>query len=414
MYATDARHPNPGLQQKLQALYELRGGPTIDLTIRKPYMDLLAALGDPHKHLPPVIHVAGTNGKGSVIAMLRSIFEAAGYKAHVYTSPHLVRFNERIVIAGREIADGPLEELLDEATRLNEGSGLTFFEITTAMALSAFARYPADICLLETGLGGRLDCTNIVEKPAATIITRIGYDHMEFLGNSLEKIAAEKAGILKPRVPCILAPQENPVIEQVIAAKAAELGCPVYKTDPAAGAPTNMAGSHQRDNAATATTCVRLLTGFDIPETALQQGLKNVRWPARLQRLNIPVLPEGAELWIDGAHNESAANALGAQAAHWAKSDCKPLHIVLAMMKRKDPVAFMAPLRQYADKITCVAIPGEPGAFSPQELAAVLGGTHINVTPSFENVLRNNIQPGERVLIIGSLYLAGLVLSHYG
>lgn len=418
MYAADARHPNKSLEEKLQALYALRGGPSIDLTIREPYRKLLAALGNPQDRLPPVIHVAGTNGKGSVIAMLRAIFEAAGYKAHVYTSPHLIRFNERIVLAGRIIDDALLEDLLDETVAANDGGALTFFEITTAMAFLAFSRTPADILLLETGLGGRLDCTNVVAQPLATIITRIGYDHMEFLGETLPQIAAEKAGIMKPGVPCVLAPQAAGEIEAVFEDRAAMLHSPLVHAAAKNIPPTNMTGPHQADNAATALACLAQLGGFSIPDDAIRTGLQNVRWPGRLQQIRHQDLPPGSELWIDGGHNESAAQALAAQAALWAKQDGRPLHLILGMMNRKDPRAFIAPLLPYTRGISCVAVPGEPLAYGPGELAALLqtdGGPDIRAEEDLYKALEMAKGEGapRRTLITGSLYLAGFALDFF-
>lgn len=411
MYVADARHPNSTLEDKLRSIYELRGGPSIDLTIRKPYLDLLAALGNPHQSLPPVIHVAGTNGKGSVIAILRSIFETAGYNVHTYTSPHLVRFNERIALAGQEISDDYLEGLLDETLAANQGADLTFFEITTALAFLAFSRTKADICLLETGLGGRLDCTNIIEKPLATIITRIGFDHMEFLGETLQQIATEKAGIIKTEVPCILAPQTSPDIDAVFEQKAKERNSPLIKADTRKALPTNLTGPHQQENMAATLACLQQISGFDISQKAIETALQNVSWPGRLQQISHPDLPLHCELWFDGGHNESAAKAIATQAALWQKQDDKPLHLMLGMMKTKDPQAFIKPLQPYLHKITCIDIPGEPMAFAAQELAKVMkpSCTGTNYVTDINEVIAN--AENERMLIAGSLYLAGNVLN---
>jgi len=215
MYQSDVQHPSEQLAQKLFKLYTLNRDKKIDLSFRPPYLDLLEKFGNPHLELPPVIHVTGTNGKGSIIAVMRSILETAGYNVHTYTSPHLIRFNERIVLSGKPIEDEPLEALIDEALELNGDGDLTFFEITTAIAFAAFARNPADICLLEVGMGGRLDCTNVIKAPLATIISPIGIDHAEHLGDTIEKIAAEKAGIMKTGAPCVIAPQHEPSVQQV-------------------------------------------------------------------------------------------------------------------------------------------------------------------------------------------------------
>ncbi len=419
MYAADAHHPRKSLEDKLQALYLLRSGPSIDLTIREPYKKLLAALGNPHENLPPVIHVAGTNGKGSVTAMLRAVFEAAGYRVHVYTSPHLVRFNERIVLAGREIDDQMLEDMLDETVAANNGGALTFFEITTALAFAAFARAPADILLLETGLGGRLDCTNMVERPLATVITRIGYDHMEYLGETLQQIAAEKAGIMKQGVPCVIGPQIHPETRPVFEEKAKLLHSPLFHAATNNAPPTNMIGPHQLDNAATVIACLQQIKGFDLPETAIRQGLMNVRWPGRLQQIPRKNLPRGWELWVDGGHNEGAAKALAAQAQLWRLQDGKPLHIVLGMMQTKDPAAFLAPLAPYAASITLTRIPGEPLAHDPREVARTLKplglrlrGGEESIWQHVDNICKSE-SPTGRILITGSLYLTGKVLQIY-
>lgn len=421
MYAADIRHPDKNLQQKLQQLYTMRGGPAIDLTIRKPYRDLLAALGNPHLHLPPAIHVAGTNGKGSVIAMLRAVLEQAGCRVHVYTSPHLVRFNERIVLAGREIDDRHLESLLDETLAANDSAALTFFELTTALAFAAFARTPADICLIETGLGGRLDCTNVIEQPLATVITRIGYDHMEFLGETLEKIAAEKAGIMKPDTPCILAPQQDGTVQTVFEKKATVLKCPLIFAQPQKDVKMNLVGPHQNDNAAAALTCLKELKNLNVSKNDITEGLQNIRWPARLQRVmagpHAALLPPGAELWIDGGHNESAGQALAAQAALWQAQDGKPLHIILGMMRTKDPASFMEPLMPFADSLGCVTINNEEMAFRPAELADLIKAsfpfyTGIQAYPDLESALRHQTKSSvTRFLVTGSLYLAGNILG---
>ncbi len=423
MYASDAAHANKALQDKLLSLYTLHRDKAVDLGFRPPYLNLLKALGDPHKSLPPVLHIAGTNGKGSVMAMLRAILEQAGYRVHVYSSPHLVRFNERIVLAGQEIGDEALEAILDETLALNNGAPLTFFEITTALAFAAFARNPADVLLLETGLGGRLDCTNVIEAPLASIIARIGYDHMEFLGNTLTQIAGEKAGILKPGCPCILAPQEYDEAIDVFEQKAASLSVPLIKTNPAQGRRSGLTGPHQLDNAATALACLPALraAGFIISETAVDKGLENVRWPARLQRLSPDGLPAGCELWLDGGHNESAGRALGAQAKLWSEQDGKKLHLILGMMKTKDPLGFVRPLLPYTSKITCVAVPGEQKAFPPEDLARFIAGatppqsdTQTTFEPDIHKALNiTDNAPDSRILVTGSLYLAGMALNLY-
>lgn len=433
MYAADARHDRPSLQDKLQHLYTLRSGPSIDLTIRPDYYELLSRLGNPHQKLSPVIHVAGTNGKGSTIATMRAILEAAGYRVHVYTSPHLHRFNERIVLAGQEINDDALEALLDEVTGLAAGLKLTFFEITTALCFTAFSRTQADIVLLETGLGGRLDCTNVIEKPAATVITAIGFDHMEFLGDTLVKIASEKAGIMKHGVPCIISPQTDSAVEAVFANRASELQCPLVRgghewiskrqdgrmifgidgkgvTLPL----PSLAGPHQISNAGTALACLETLPDFEISEEAAADGLRHIHWPGRLQRLPDPA--SGWELWVDGAHNENGAQALAAQLMQWQGQDGKQAYLVLGIMQRKDAVAFLKPLVSHVAGIIAVPIAGESLAHTPETLASVLRDTGWEAPP-FAADIRQAVQevvkrgPQGRILIAGSLYLAGQSLA---
>jgi dihydrofolate synthase / folylpolyglutamate synthase len=396
---------------------------------------LLDALGDPHEHLPPVIHVAGTNGKGSTLAFLRAILEAAGYRVHVYTSPHLVRFSERIRLAGSLIDEAMLVALLDECERVNAGAPITFFEITTAMAFLAFARMPADIVLIETGLGGRFDATNVIARPAVTAITPVSLDHQHFLGDTVAKIAFEKAGIIKPGTPAVLAPQA-PEAEAVLAARAREIGALLFRnghewTAAADGEgrlayrgkralvlpPPALLGPHQIDNAGTALACLDCLDGFAVPESALARGMENVEWPARLQRLArgrlAALVPAGAELWLDGAHNPAGGAALAAVAAGWRD---RPLFLVFGMLETHDPAGFLAPLAPYIDGIATVAIPGEANARPPESLAAAAAALGIAAAPvpGIGAAIAQASAPGARTLICGSLYLAGRVLWENG
>ena len=430
--AADACHPNPTLEQKLAHLYSLRGGPTIDLTIRPSYCELLARLGDPHKKMPPAVHVAGTNGKGSTIAFMRAVLEAAGYRVHVYTSPHLKKFNERIVLVGREIDDVNLENLLDEVTAVNGGLPLTFFEITTALAFLAFARTPADIVLLETGLGGRLDSTNVIEDPLVTVITTIGMDHMEYLGGTVERIAAEKAGIMKRIVPCVAGPQSDPAVESVLTRCAAELSVPIqrfnhewyigssgsqmkfrYRGDSLDLPLPSLTGSHQIQNAGAALVALMTLRGrFNIPDHALAAGVQAAHWSGRLQKIMRAGLPSGWELWVDGAHNENAAQALAAQAALWQRQDGKPLYLIVGMMKRKNVAAFLAPLRPYVSSVTAVPIPGDPLAHDQESFMEAMAGAgqEFSWAGSVDEAVRILAGPPARVLVTGSLYLMKEVL----
>ena len=407
---------------------------------------ILAALGDPHRRLPSVIHVAGTNGKGSTLAFLRAMLEAAGYRVHVYTSPHLVRFHERIRLAqpsggGALIDDQRLIALLEECEAANAGQPITFFEVTTAAAFLAFARTPADVVLLETGLGGRLDATNVVDRPAVTAITRISYDHMSYLGDSLTEIAGEKAGIFKPGVPVVLTPQPMQDVDVALRERARALAAPIleWQVTPAAGggfrfqsddrdmllpAPA-LLGAHQVFNAGTAIACLGALPGLTVNDRAIERGLAGVVWPGRLQRLirgPLPeALPSGWELWLDGGHNDSAGEALAVQAARWAEeAEPKPLLLVFGMLGTKEPLAFLAPLVRYAARLRAVPIPGEAAALTAAEaatMARTAGFTDVDAVDSPEAALAalTAVASGpHRVLICGSLYLAGRILSENG
>jgi dihydrofolate synthase/folylpolyglutamate synthase len=409
----------------------------IDLSLDR-VRRLLAALGDPHQHLPPAIHVAGTNGKGSTIAFLRACLEAAGYRVHVYTKPHLVRFNERIRLAGRLIEDDALIALLEECERVNAGAPITYFEITTAAAFLAFLRAPADIVLLETGLGGRFDATNLIECPAVTAITPVSLDHQHFLGDTVAAIAGEKAGIIKPARPIVLAPQQAEALG-VIEARAAALGAPVFRHGtawravPIAGGlryvgrrwpgidlpPPGLAGPHQYDNAGTALAVLDCLEGFELTTAALARGMGEVEWPARLQRLVAGrlarLLPPGWELWLDGAHNQAAGEALAAMAESWQE---KPLRLIFGTLRSHDARALLRPLAPLVAGLCAVAIPGELNALSALEAAAAAREVGIAAEPcgSIADAVGAAAvadMPG-RVLICGSLYLAGRVLAENG
>ena len=396
---------------------------------------LLDALGNPHQHLPPVIHVAGTNGKGSTLAFLRAFLEAGGYRVHVYTSPHLVRFSERIRLAGRLIDEASLLALLEECERVNGGAPITFFEITTALAFLAFARTPADIALLETGLGGRFDATNVIARPAVTAITPVSLDHQHFLGDTVAKIAFEKAGILKPGVSAVIAPQTRDGAD-VIEARARAVGANLFRAgaewlagadavgqlvyhgrqDRVLPAP-GLLGAHQYDNAGTALACLDCLDGFAVPEAALARGMSDVEWPARLQRLArgtlASLVPAAGELWLDGAHNQAGGAALAKVASGWRD---RPLRLVFGMLATHDPRGFLAPLAPYVDRLAAVAIPGEANALPADALAAAASslGIAAEPAPGIAAAVAAAAAPGARVLICGSLYLAGRVLAENG
>ena len=411
----------------------------IDLSLDR-ISRLLVTLGHPHRELPPVIHIAGTNGKGSTTAFMRACLEAAGYRVHVYTSPHLVQFNERIRLAGELITDEHLIDVLERSETANAGAEITFFEITTAAAMLAFAETPADVLLLETGLGGRLDTTNVIDRPAMTAITRISKDHMQFLGDSLAEIAAEKAGILKPGVAAVLAPQRSADAVRIIRARADEVGAVLLEHDvdwrfraDASGVTLetghreirlplpNLAGAHQIENAMTAALCLDRLEGYTVPDAALSQGLVAAHWPARLQRLRrgplVDAIPEGWELWLDGGHNDSAGEAL----ARWlAEQDGKPAHLVVGILSTKDPRDLLTPLAPHVAGLHALAIPGEPSSLSADALADAARDAGIETVftaasaqAAIDAIVRAETTPS-RILIGGSLYLAGVVLSENG
>ncbi len=427
--------------QRLTALHPK----VIDLSLDR-VAALLHRLGDPQLRLPPVVHIAGTNGKGSLVAYLRAFAEAAGLRVHAYTSPHLVRFNERIRLAGQLIEPARLDALLEDCERLNAGAPITFFEITTAAAFRAFAEAPADLVLLETGLGGRLDATNLVPRPQLTAITPIGMDHMAFLGDSIAAIAGEKAGILKPGVACILGPQPAEAAA-VIEARATELAAPLFRHGrdwqlraeagqmlwQGDGASLRLplpalTGPHQIENAGNAIACTRRLgAAVNIPDSAIAAGLARVEWPARLQRLRhgplLDLLPPGTELWLDGGHNPMAGQALATTLAGWQADAAtrRPTWLVAGMLNTKEAGGFLAPLRPYLAGCRTVAIPGEANSLPATELAghARQAGLAAEAADSLEAALRaiaGMLKQNEpaRLLIAGSLYLAGQVLARNG
>ncbi len=399
---------------------------------------LLAALDHPERRLPPVVHIAGTNGKGSVIAFLGAMLEAAGARVHAYTSPHLVRFNERIRLAGSLIDDAALIDVLEETETVNGEAPITVFEITTAAAFLAFSRVPADILLMETGLGGRLDATNVVGRPQLTAMTPVSLDHQEFLGHSLAEIAAEKAGILKPGVAVVLA-EQIPEALVPIAERALALGAPTYRQGTGwtatpsgdgfaySGAARRLelplpglVGRHQIENAALAIACLDRLQGFSVSERHIRDGLAAVDWPGRLQPLSRGPLPEtlprGWELWVDGGHNPGAGRILAVQARAWRD---RPLYLIFGMMRTKDPVGFLVPLAPYLAGLEAVAVPGQEASFGAAEAAAAARRAGLEAAPADDlgaalASIRARAAAPARVLICGSLYLAGEVLSQNG
>ncbi len=407
----------------------------IDLTLER-VERLLAQLGHPERSLPGVVHIAGTNGKGSTLAMIRAGLEAGGATTNVYTSPHLARFHERIRLHGELISEEAFAAALDECERVNAGVPITFFEITTCAALLAFMRRPADWTLLETGLGGRLDATNVVARPALTVITPISIDHQQYLGETIREIAGEKAGILKRGVPCVVGPQTDEAMA-VLEARAEALGAPlivsgrdwqawsergrlVYQDERGLldlGMPA-LPGAHQVHNAGAALAALRTLGADD---AACAGALSQVRWPARLQRLSaadLPGLPAEAEVWLDGGHNAAAGEALAAHMAALEERRAAPLHLICGMLETKDAGTFLGHFRGLAASVSALAIP-EASASLPAGAvaeAAARAGIPAEEAEDFGAALAavgRRSQEGAaapRVLICGSLYLAGWVL----
>ena len=404
----------------------------IDLTLDR-VERLLAALDHPERHLPPVIHIAGTNGKGSTQAMIRAGMEAAGRAVHAYTSPHLARFHERIRLSGELISEPALTALLDECMVANGTAPITFFEITTCAAFLAFARTPADYTLLEVGLGGRLDATNVVARPALTIITPLSIDHQQYLGDTLPEIAGEKAGILKRGVPCVVGPQPDAALA-VIEARAARLGVPLLVHGQHWHVTTergrlifqderglmdlprpNLPGPHQIQNAGAALAALRHL-GFD--DAACEAAVSRADWPARMQRLRTGPLATSApqvELWLDGGHNPAGGLAV---AATLAAMPARPSFLICGMLDTKDIAGYLAPLKAHATRLFAVAIPFEPNTLPAEATcaAARAAGISADTAPSVAAALATITaqNPAARVLICGSLYLAGTVLRDNG
>ncbi len=398
---------------------------------------ILARLGNPQDHLPPVIHVAGTNGKGSTVSYIRAILEAADLKVHCYTSPHLVKFHERISVAGKLIEEDALSALLEECEVANGNAAITFFEITTAAAFLAFARTPADYLILEVGLGGRLDATNVIAKPALCVITAIDYDHQQYLGDTLTAIAHEKAGILKRGVPAIIGNQPDEAraeIERVAEKALAPLyianqdwqsyeqhGRMVFQDE---GGLLDLSlpqlkGPHQVDNAGNAIAALRVLADSRVTDVHIEQGLKSVVWPARMQKLGYGVLtdlvPKDAELWLDGGHNPSAGRVIARAFSDINDRHSRPLVLIWGMLNSKDAGRFIECFAGLAQRVVTIAIPDEPNAIPADQLAdtARRHGLSAETAGSLEKALgqASLTTPAPRILICGSLYLAGHVLS---
>jgi len=414
----------------------------IDLSLERMWR-ILERLDHPERKVPPVIHVGGTNGKGSVIAFMRAILEASGRSAHVYTSPHLVRFNERFRLGakggGKLVSDAELAAVLAECERANGGAPITVFEMETAAAFLLFARHPADMLLLEVGLGGRLDATNVVERPVATVITPVSVDHIDFLGSSLDGIAHEKAGIFRREVPAILATQPRDAL-RVLEREASRLAAPlriagedwtateergrlVYQDDDGLldlPAP-KLFGRHQFDNAGVAIAALRSVADLKLPAKAFEGGLARVDWPARLQRLSqgrlVALAPDGSELWLDGGHNPDGGRAVAAALADLEERVSRPLVLIIGMLSTKDHEGFLRNFTGLARRVLAVPIPGQEKSLPPELIAETVrrvgmpAESHDGIETALVAAARLDLEQPPRILITGSLYLAGEVLA---
>ncbi|MEJ0025109.1 MAG: folylpolyglutamate synthase/dihydrofolate synthase family protein [Rhizomicrobium sp.] len=413
----------------------------IDLALDR-ILRLLHDLGDPHLKMPPTIHVAGTNGKGSVCAFSRAMLEAQGLKVHMHTSPHLVRFHERIRIAGSLISEDELVATLEECERVNAGRPITYFEITDAAMFLAFSRHPADALVLEVGLGGKFDATNVIDKPAMTAIQPIGLDHQDFLGSDIRQIAAEKAGIIKPGVPLIVGPQED-APRDVILQRADRLSAPAYVFGQDFSAHQEhgrmvyqdehglldlplpkLIGRHQIENAAVAIAALRHANRGWGTDFGVETGLRTVDWPARLQRLTrgplVDMAPKGAEIWLDGGHNPHCAAAVSRAIADLEERSERPLYLICGMLRTKDAIGFLSAYRGLARHVVTVNIPGEAASLGAGALYDMARHAGLDAQPAedLEDAMlqlqawsrAHPKEPPPRILICGSLYLAGQVL----
>lgn len=417
----------------------------IDLSLER-ITRLLARLGHPELRLPPVIHVAGTNGKGSTIAFMRAILEAAGLAVHVYTSPHLVHFHERIRLGhpegGRFVSEAELVKVFQHCEAINAGEPITFFEMTTAAAFMLFSEHPADVLLLEVGMGGRCDTTNVITDPAATVITPVSLDHASFLGDTIELITKEKAGIFKRGAPAVIAPQSpeaSAFLEREADRKGArkiiggqdftvheENGRLVYQDEQGLlDLPTpRLSGRHQHINAGTAVAALRAAGFGNLPAAAFEQGMLRVDWPARLQRLTrgrlINLLPDNSDLWLDGGHNPDGGRVLADAMAELEEKKPAPLVVICGMLGTKDSDGFLQPFQGLVKEVLAVPIHSQAAARRPEDVVEIARQAGLRASP-FNSIeaalesLRGTIwERPPRVLITGSLYLAGDVLAANG
>ncbi len=433
--------PINSIVARLTALHPKR----IDLSLGR-IQRLLAALGHPEMRVPPVIHVAGTNGKGSVVAFMRAMLEEAGYRVHVYSSPHLVRFNERYRLGawgeGKLVSDEELAETLAECERVNAGAPITVFEITTAVGMMLFARHQADVLLMEVGLGGRLDATNVIDDPLAAVITPIAIDHTDFLGDSLDKIAFEKAGILKRGAQAVVAAQHRDALA-VIERQAARVGAPVrvagedwtateergrlvYQDE--SGLldlpPPRLYGRHQFENAGLAIAALRAIKSFKLTPAAFEAGMAKADWPARMQRLTqgalVDLAPAGGELWLDGGHNPEGGRAVAAALADLEERVSRPLILIVGMMATKDCQGFLSNFTGLARRMIAVPVPNVEKGLSAEAVADAARAIGLPATSrddlaeALDAARKLDLDPPPRILITGSLYLAGEVLRQNG
>lgn len=440
---------DPSIEDRLSAVLNHLYGfyhTEIELSLDRTYR-FLERLGNPHLKLPPVVHVAGTNGKGSTVATLYALLTAAGHSVHTYTSPHLVHVTERIRLAGEFITSEALIDVLTECIEINNDEPITFFEMFTCASFLALSRTSADWLILETGMGGRLDTTNVIPKPAVTIITTVSYDHMKFLGDSLPQIAKEKAGIMKAGVPCVIGHQIAEAIQAgvmevfQIQSQALSTSTPLFREGAEwCAAPESgqmlfrygddsillpkpaLSGNHQYWNAGAALAAFRIIAPDHFTPEILSTGLNATSWPGRLQTLeNHPyraLLPEGWHLIIDGGHNDSAGAILAEQMERWSEEDGLPLHLVVAMVNRKDATAFLKPLLPHAASLTATEIENEATTYKKEEMAAIasdLGFKDVQLAASVPDALRalaTANQAPARVLVTGSLFLMGNILAN--